>query len=132
MSTTPTKTNSERPAIMLRLPWPPSVNRYWRHNRGMTHISREGRHYRDRVAVECDLRRVVAFEGRLAVQIIAYPPDRRKRDLDNVLKALLDALEYGGCYVDDSQIDQLTIVRAPKVTGGSVTVTMREIAVESH
>ncbi len=34
----------------ITLPWPPSNNRYYRHNRGRTHISTEGQAYRDRVA----------------------------------------------------------------------------------
>ncbi|EFH6703990.1 hypothetical protein ITZ39_004598 [Escherichia coli] len=34
----------------ITLPWPPSNNRYYRHNRGRTHISAEGQAYRDNVA----------------------------------------------------------------------------------
>lgn len=48
---------------------------------------------------------------RLSLTIDAYPPDRRKRDLDNILKSLLDALQHAGIYSDDSQIDILKISR---------------------
>lgn len=41
------------------------------------------------------------------------PPDRRKRDLDNLLKSLLDGLEGAGVFKDDAQIDDLQIVRRP-------------------
>ncbi|HGU8496160.1 crossover junction endodeoxyribonuclease RusA, partial [Escherichia coli] len=34
----------------ITLPWPPSNNRYYRHNRGRTHVSAEGQAYRDNVA----------------------------------------------------------------------------------
>jgi len=34
----------------ISLPWPPSNNRYYRHNLGRTHISAEGQAYRDSVA----------------------------------------------------------------------------------
>lgn len=34
----------------ISLPWPPSNNRYYRHNRGRTHISAEGQAYRDSVS----------------------------------------------------------------------------------
>ena len=34
----------------ISLAWPPSNNRYYRHNRGRTHISTEGRQYRYLVA----------------------------------------------------------------------------------
>jgi crossover junction endodeoxyribonuclease RusA len=94
------------------LPWPPSVNHYWRHNRGIIHISREGVQYRDMVAEEVLLSWFrKTYMGRLDVMIFAYPPDRRKRDLDNILKATLDALGAAGVYQDDAQIDVLSIRR---------------------
>jgi crossover junction endodeoxyribonuclease RusA len=37
----------------------------------------------------------------------AFPPDRRQRDLDNLQKPALDAMEHAGVYQDDSQIDLL-------------------------
>ncbi len=46
--------------------------------------------------------------GRLAVEVEVFPPDNRRRDVDNVIKALLDALQHGGAYLDDSQIVRLT------------------------
>jgi crossover junction endodeoxyribonuclease RusA len=55
-----------------------------------------------------------------------HPPDRRRRDLDNILKALLDALQYGGAYQDDSQIDSLQVVRSKSVPGGKVMVLVSE------
>ena len=54
---------------------------------------------------------------RLSVLINAYPPDRRKRDLDNILKSLLDALQHARVYPDDSQIDRLTIIRNEALEG---------------
>jgi crossover junction endodeoxyribonuclease RusA len=41
----------------------------------------------------------------------AFPPDRRRRDLDNLLKPTLDALQHGGVYEDDSQVDLLVVRR---------------------
>jgi len=41
----------------------------------------------------------------------AFPPDRRRRDLDNLLKSVLDALEHAGVYADDSQVDLLVVRR---------------------
>mgnify|MGYP000985260285 FL=1 len=58
--------------------------------------------------------------------IYAAPPDRRRRDLDNLLKPLLDALS-GYAYRDDSQIDRLEIVRCRSVEDGSVEVIVEEL-----
>lgn len=63
----------------------------------------------------------------MAMFISLYPPDRRKRDIDNVLKALLDALQHAGCYEDDSQLDDLRIVRCEVRKGGSCVVVITPI-----
>ena len=53
------------------------------------------------------------------------PPDNRRRDIDNVQKALLDALQHGGAYADDSQIVRLSIEKGPPVAGGRSLVRIR-------
>ena len=109
--------------MVIALPWPPSVNHYWERNRnGSVRVGQAGRAYRDTVGWKCRQERISGLRGRLAVSIKASPPDRRKRDLDNLLKAILDALQHGGAYEDDSQIDELTIKRLPPSTPGFVTV----------
>lgn len=110
--------------IQLLLPWPPSVNNYW-HARGNTrYISKAGREFREAVAEECAEQGIVGLEGRLAVHVALFPPDKRKRDVDNVLKALLDACEHAGCYESDSQIDELHVVRQATEKGGSCTIVI--------
>lgn len=59
--------------------------------------------------------------------LLVCVPDKRKRDLDNVAKATLDALQHAGLYDDDSQIDELRIVRGNKVDGGLLFVNLEEI-----
>jgi crossover junction endodeoxyribonuclease RusA len=56
------------------------------------------------------------------VEVTIHPPDRRRRDIDNLQKALLDALAHGGAYYDDSQISRLTVERQHVVPGGKVVV----------
>lgn len=63
-------------------------------------------------------------DARLSVTIYAYPPDRRKRDLDNILKCLLDSLEKAQVFVDDSQIDEL-IIRRVRPNDGKVVVNIK-------
>ena len=53
--------------------------------------------------------------------------DRRRRDIDNIAKALLDALQHGGVYIDDSQIVDLRIKKADPVEGGSTLVQIIEV-----
>jgi crossover junction endodeoxyribonuclease RusA len=107
------------------------VNHIWRRVGERTVISREGRRYRRDVCAALAAmsgRRTARMEGRLAVSVTVCPPDHRRRDLDNVQKALLDALAKGGVYRDDSQIDRLEVERGPVTPGGKVLVEIREIA----
>ena len=93
-----------------------------------TVISREGRRYRRDVCAALAAMRVERMDGRLAVRVTVCPPDSRRRDLDNVQKALLDALAKGGAYRDDSQIDRLVVERGPVTPGGKVLVVIEPIA----
>jgi len=109
---------------VLTLPWPPSVNHYWRHVGARVLISRQGREYRRAVIRDLQLQTFPPSgkHHRLAVNINVFPPDRRRRDLDNLLKSVLDAMEHAGVYADDAQIDQLIVSRREALPGGQLTV----------
>ena len=113
---------------MFILPYPPSVNHYWRRAGSRTFISREGRVFRKKVVRILAAMGTRPMDGRLRVVVEVYPPDNRKRDLDNVLKALLDALQHGGAFHDDFQIDQLSVLRHGKTAGGCVSVWVSKAA----
>jgi crossover junction endodeoxyribonuclease RusA len=113
--------------VKLELPYPPSINHYWRRVGPRTLISREGRTFRKNV---CALLatgngngpRKPPAGGRIALAMDAFPPDRRRRDLDNLQKPVLDALEHARVYEDDSQIDLLITRRDAVVPEGRLTV----------
>ena len=113
--------------IVAELPYPPSLNRYYRSVGGKVLISAAGRQYRR--AVQMALFGLVRqpLTGRLSVTILVSPPDKRKRDLDNTQKSLLDSMQHAGVYADDSQIDHLYIRRCPVVAGGAVKVFVQEV-----
>ena len=99
--------------MVLNLPYPPSVNSYWRHpNKGKLAgrhlISAEGRSYRRDVWVACRQQHPsVCLVGPVKMTIALTAPDKRRRDLDNTLKALLDALTHAKVIEDDSMIKEL-------------------------
>jgi crossover junction endodeoxyribonuclease RusA len=95
------------------MPWPPSVNGYWRsiirgHGKAARPtqiLSEKGREYRVKAAMALVEQRVVAkFAGPVSVTERFYPPDRRRRDMDNHIKAYRDALSHYGLWGDDSQV----------------------------
>lgn len=115
--------------IQLELPWPPTVNTMWRSlGRGRTILSEKGRIYRETVAalVLTSIGRPMLDCG-LSVAIAAYPPDRKRRDLDNLFKGVLDSLAHAGVYADDYQIQRLSIERREVAKPGRLVVEIVEI-----
>ena len=110
--------------VELELPFPPSVNHYYRRVGPRTLISREGRAYREKVCSALAGIGLTEIPGSLAMATEVYPPDRRRRDLDNTQKALGDSLEKAGAYRDDSQVDLLIVKRCEPVAGGAVIVRL--------
>ncbi|MBV7502082.1 RusA family crossover junction endodeoxyribonuclease [Achromobacter sp. ACM05] len=116
---------------VLELPFPPSLNTYWRHPTkgklaGRHLISEKGREYRQAVIDEASRYQLAKLAGRLSVHIDAFPPDNRRRDLDNMMKGLLDGLVHAQVIEDDSQIDKLSIERGVVCKGGRVRVFVSE------
>ncbi len=110
------------------LPYPPTVNTYWRRRGNTYFVSKVGERYRRDVALIVRQQRLkLNLSGRLAIRIIAEPPDKRRRDLDNILKAPLDALTHAGLLIDDEQFDEINIVRGQPVPGGRLGVKIYEI-----
>jgi len=113
--------------IDLVLPYPPSVNHYYRTVRGRMLISAKGRQYHQLVAAVVWQAGRPRIEGRLAVRLQVWTPDKRERDLDNLLKPLLDALANAGVYASDGQIDDLSLVRCGVLAAGRVDVTVTSL-----
>lgn len=100
--------------MRLTLPLPPSANKYWRSilHRGKTRVllSREGRAYKRQVDLLARMQRATLLTGDVRVSGVVYFENRR-RDLDNTLKPLLDALAGGLCYANDRQVAHIDIRR---------------------
>ena len=112
--------------IEITLPWPVSTNVYYRNIAGKTIISEKGRAYRKAVADQVLIQRgAKQYTGRLAIDIDAHVPDKRRRDLDNLLKATFDSMTHAGVWLDDSQLDQITITR--RAIGGMLKIKVWEL-----
>ncbi|MFG0802648.1 RusA family crossover junction endodeoxyribonuclease [Leclercia sp. GLN_9] len=118
--------------MKLILPFPPSVNTYWRAPnsgplKGRHLISAKGRAYQSAAcaAIIEQLRRLPKpSAAAAAVEIVLYPPDARRRDIDNYNKALFDALTHAGIWEDDCQVKRMLVEWGPQVPGGKVEITI--------
>ena len=118
------------------LPFPPSVNSYYRSIRMgkscRVLISKRGREYRQAVIdlIAKLVHEDPAYQGlfpfvqRLGMTVTLNAPTRRKYDIDNRSKALLDALQHARVYEDDEQIDELTLKRGDIIKGGQAIVNI--------
>lgn len=106
------------------LPYPPSINGYWRNFRGRQIISKRGREYVNLVAekmLELKLHsEMIGCDVNFSMTI--NPPTLRKYDVDNFTKGVFDALTKCGFWVDDDQVQQLTVKKGEKVKGGNVEI----------
>ncbi len=110
------------------LPYPPSVNSYWRRRGSQYYISKKGQQYRKDVQqIIHHLKLDIFTKSRLRIKVIADMPDARRRDLDNILKSLLDSLIHAGFAEDDEQFDDIRVIRGVKISGGRVEIKITEL-----
>jgi len=108
------------------LPFPPSANNYWRHNRGRTHRTHEADAYKKHVGLLCMAFDVRPLDGLLCVSFTFYRPAKRG-DLDNMLKVTIDSL-IGWAYQDDKQIVELHAKRYEDKGDPRVEIVITETA----
>lgn len=122
--------------INLILPYPPTVNHYKRI--GRTIITKRGKILQTRVNTDATKRfyyevwlkvRVACLkslgEALVSLEIDVYPPDKRKRDLDGILKVLLDSLQKANLFDDDAQISRLLVTRCSIIPQGKIVVRLK-------
>ncbi|WP_455424928.1 RusA family crossover junction endodeoxyribonuclease [Dryocola sp. LX212] len=125
--------------MKLTLPFPPSVNTYWRAPnkgplKGRHLVSEGGRKFRKAAfaSVVTQLNRIPQpMLGDLSVNVVLFPPTRQRRDMDNYLKALFDSLTNARVWDDDCQIKHMEVSWGPVIAKGSAEVTIREFINET-
>lgn len=96
---------------MIALPYPPSVNGMYAGMGKRRHLRPEVVRFRADVQYAV-LSRVDRLKfpivGNVGLWLVAFRPnDKRKRDLDNLFKATLDALQHARVFCDDSQVKSI-------------------------
>jgi crossover junction endodeoxyribonuclease RusA len=75
-------------------------------------MSKQGREYKKAVADYISESNTPKLgSARLYLEVVLWPKDKRKYDIDNRVKALLDSLQDAGVFDDDEQIDQINVYR---------------------
>jgi crossover junction endodeoxyribonuclease RusA len=117
--------------VELELPYPPSINHYFSYYQGRPVLSKDARAYRHQVRRIAIAKGVKPLMGPLAIRIEIHPPDDRRRDCDNVQKAVLDAMQHAGSFWDDSQVVWLLSIKHPSQAKGGVIVRIDDASATS-
>lgn len=108
------------------LPYPPVTgNHMWKHAKGKHYLVKEAREFYVLVgqAVRAQGANINTPEL-LRAHVQLYPPDKRRRDMDNAWKVIGDALTKAQVWQDDSQIRSKLIEWAEPMKGGKVVIAL--------
>lgn len=122
-----------KPTLRYELPYPPSVNNYWHASGKRRYISPAGKKFTEEVFAVVKSQGSTSFgDASLGISVMIHPRSKRKFDLDNTLKAILDALMKANVYDDDSQFEYIEIARGEPKDGGAAVVHIYEIDKEEE
>ncbi len=106
----------------LMLPFPPSVNNLFS-GRTKRFPSKRYKAWREEAGWALAAQRPLpSFNESVAITLSIGRPDRRRRDLDNLLKAPIDILVEFGVLADDQLIDRLSASWDSDVVGCRVEI----------
>lgn len=103
----------KREVYKITLPFPPSINKYYgKCWRGNVYIKPAGKAFREKTKIilsQIGMSNINTKE-RLKAVMVFHAPDKRRRDWDNLQKAVWDGLKKH-IYEDDCQIDCVFVGR---------------------
>lgn len=111
---------------MIQLPLPPSVNNLFV-NAGKRRVkSARYTEWLKAAGWELQAQKPAKVSGTFRFTMVAYRPDRRRRDLDNLIKPVLDLLKTHGVIEDDhlTQSIHATWADGPMIVPAHVRVTV--------
>jgi len=123
--------DSERvPIVEFFLPWAPSTNHVWqvgkRDGRASVYRSQKYDTFLNDVRALAFLGKIPAIERAPSYKVVlsCYPPNARKYDIDNRIKATLDALTRIGFWEDDALVNEVTAKKCQIKKGGLMKISV--------
>lgn len=104
---------------------PPSVNNYWLGSGRKRYVSKRAVEFKRALAQVAKASGVKPTQNKVSLNIRWCRKDKRHRDIDNILKPILDALN-GIAYIDDSQVAELSVFKTQD-TQESLEIIIKEL-----
>jgi len=109
---------------------PPSVNSYWRSafkgGRIMHYVSKEGKAFKSALSLIARANKFRMLQGDVVLRYRLYCKKQGRKDLDNTLKAVQDALE-GIAYENDKQIKRIEAEKISYAGWDGIEIEVKEI-----
>jgi len=100
---------------------PPSVNHYWVQTKNYKFLSKKGRMFKEELGLLAKKVIKKPLIGKVKLNVLVVLADKRRRDVDNFLKPILDGLNKIA-YLDDSQVYELTVSKTISQTKSQKTI----------
>jgi len=114
--------------MTLTLPWPPSTNTSYATYNNRRIKSLKARQYTQHIQQTLNNHptwhtqtKTITPQTQFQITLHLHPPDKRKRDINNHDKILIDAI-FTTLNADDHQITQLNITKHPPKPPGQATI----------
>lgn len=108
------------------LPTPPSVNRLWRVTGRRMYRSRQYTDWINEVTLALETERRPEIDYPFNIEIIVGRPSRRRMDIDNRAKAVMDVLQHCKVIKDDCLAQRVTMMWDNELEGAKVTIWAAE------
>lgn len=89
--------------ITFTVPYPPQANHMYTVARGRKIKSADYRSWKERATLHIMAQRPGKIAGLYTLEIVVPRPDRRGRDIDNLIKPISDAIAAAGVIANDNQ-----------------------------
>ncbi len=115
---------TEKPYACLMLPFPPSANHLFPGVR-KRYASQRYKDWQKQALWEIKFQKCrLFFNQPVSVTLSFGRPDKRRRDIDNVIKPILDTLQKAKIIENDSLVHRLVAVWAHDVVGCRVEIEL--------
>lgn len=110
------------------LPFPPSVNALWRISGRRMYRSKKYTEWLGEAALALELEQKPEIDYPFNIEIVIGRPDKRRRDLDNLAKPILDVLQHCKVLQDDCHAQRITMLWTNDIDGCKITISAADVA----
>jgi crossover junction endodeoxyribonuclease RusA len=113
---------------VYNIPTPPSVNALWRISGRRMHRSKKYTEWIGEVALALELEQRPEIDYPFNIEIVVGRPSKRRMDIDNRAKAVMDVLQHCGIIADDCLANRITMMWSNDLDGCKVTISTADVA----